>query len=52
MLPTDKIKTTKFRPSLLGVNPKPAADIYPIYPFTALQQSEKLLDPLVFISKQ
>jgi hypothetical protein len=51
MPPIDKIKMTKFRPNLLGINPKPAVDIYPIYPFTALQQSKKLLDPLVFISK-
>jgi hypothetical protein len=36
MPPIDKIKMTKFRPSLLGVNPKLTIDIYPIYLFTAL----------------
>jgi hypothetical protein len=42
---------TKFKLSLSGVNPKPDIDIYSIYPFTILQQSEKLLNPLVFTSK-
>jgi hypothetical protein len=36
MPPIDKIKMTKFKPGLLGANPKPAVDIHPIYPFTAL----------------
>ena len=40
------------RPGLIDVNPKPVIDIYPINPFTALQQSKKLLDPLIFTSKQ
>jgi hypothetical protein len=51
MPPIDKTKMTEFRSSLLGVNSKLATDIHPIYPSTALQQSEKLLDPLVFTSK-
>ena len=42
---------TKSRPGLLDMNPKLATDIYPINPFTALQQSKKLLNPLVFTSK-
>jgi hypothetical protein len=37
MPPTDKIKMTEFKPSLLNVNPKLAIDIYPIYLSTALQ---------------
>jgi hypothetical protein len=36
MPPIDETKITKFRPSLLGVNPKLAADIYPVYLFTIL----------------
>jgi hypothetical protein len=36
MPPIDEIKMTKFGPSLLGINFKPATDIYPIYLFTAL----------------
>jgi hypothetical protein len=36
MLPIDKIKITESRPSLLGVNPKLAMDIYPINPSTIL----------------
>jgi hypothetical protein len=51
MPPIDEIKMTKFRPSLLGANPKLTTDIYPIYPSTAPQQFKKLLNPLVFISK-
>ena len=51
MPPTDEIKITEFRPSLSGINPKPAADIYPVNPSTILQQSKRLLDPPVFISK-
>jgi hypothetical protein len=51
MPPIDKTKITKFKPGSLGTNPKPATDIYPIYLSTVLQQSEKLLDPLVFTSK-
>jgi len=41
----------KSRPGLLGANLKLAADVYPINPSTAPQQSEKLLDPLVFTGK-
>ena len=36
MLLIDKIKMTKFRPSLLVINPKLAIDIYPINLFTVL----------------
>jgi len=36
MLPIDEIKITKSRPSLLGINPKLATDIYPINPSTTL----------------
>jgi hypothetical protein len=36
MLPIDEIKMTKFRPGSLGMNPKLAIDIYPVYPFTIL----------------
>jgi hypothetical protein len=42
---------TKSGPSLLGVNPKPATDIYPINPSTTPQQSKQLPDPLIFTSK-
>jgi len=42
---------TKFGLSLLGINPKLTANVYPVNLSTALQQSKKLLDPLVFISK-
>ena len=52
MPPINEIKMTEFRPGLLGVNPKPTTDIHPVYPFTILQQSKKLLDPLVFTNKQ
>jgi hypothetical protein len=37
MPPTDEIKMTESRFGSLGVNPKPAADIHPIYPSTTLQ---------------
>jgi len=43
---------TKSRPSSLGINPKLVTDIYPINPSTIPQQSEQLLDPLIFTSKQ
>jgi hypothetical protein len=36
MSPIDKIKMTKSRLNLLGVNPKPTTDIYFINPFTVL----------------
>ena len=36
MLPIDQIKITKFRPSLLGINPKLAINIYFIIPPTVL----------------
>jgi hypothetical protein len=36
MLPIDEIKMTESRPSLLGVNPKLATDIYPVNPSTIL----------------
>jgi len=52
MPPIDEIKITKSRPSLSGANLKPAIDVYPINPSTIPQQSKKLLDPLVFTSKQ
>ena len=42
---------TKSRPSLTGINPKPAADIYPKNLSTVLQWFEKLLNPLVFANK-
>jgi hypothetical protein len=35
MPPIDKIKITEFRLGLLGINSKPAIDIYSIYPSTA-----------------
>jgi hypothetical protein len=36
-MPTiNKTKITEFRPGLLGVNPKPAADIHSVYLFTVL----------------
>ena len=43
---------TKSRPGSLGANLKLAADIYSVNPSTTPQQSKKLLDPLVFTSKQ
>ena len=43
---------TESGPSLMGANPEPVADIYPINPSTAPQQSKKLPDPLVFTGKQ
>jgi hypothetical protein len=42
---------TKSRLSLTGINPKLTIDIHPINPFTAPQQSEKLLDSLIFTNK-
>ena len=51
MSPINKIKMIKFRPNLLGMNPKLAVNIYPENLFTVLQWSEKLPDPLVFINK-
>ena len=36
MLPIDKIKITEFKPSLTGINPKLAIDIYPVNLFTVL----------------
>jgi len=36
MPPINKIKITKFRPSLLGVNLKLAIDVYSINPSTIL----------------
>ena len=43
---------TKSRFGLIGINPKLVIDIYPINPFTALQQFKKLPDPLIFTSKR